>query len=259
MHREYHRWHSPSLGREMELLWYGRSGRPVLAFPTSLGSCSQNEDNGLIGALADKIGGGEIQVCCVDAIDSECWYNDSAHPGWKAFRYSQCDQYLVGEVVPLIRQKAQREDVVTFGASFGGYHAVNFAGRHPELVSRVISFSVNAVDPREDLLLGDLRHSPLPARLLGRQLLFQLPRRLLPEPAAGRGRSHAAHRLGDRHRRERPPREREPLVRRDAQGQGVERAFGVLGRRLRPRLAILARALETIRTVGFTSRGGFLP
>ena len=141
MHREYHRWHSPSLSREMELLWYGTWGRPVLAFPTSLGSCSQNEDNGLIGALADKIDAGEIQVCAVDAIDSECWYNDGAHPGWKAFRYSQYDQYLVNEVVPLIARKAQRSDVVTFGASFGAYHAVNFAGRHPELVSRVISFS----------------------------------------------------------------------------------------------------------------------
>jgi esterase/lipase superfamily enzyme len=141
MHREYHRWHSPSLGRDMELLWYGTWGRPLLAFPTSLGSCSQNEDNGLIGALADKIDGGEVQVCCVDAIDSECWYNDHAPPGYKIHRYTQYDRYLVTEVVPLIRQKAGRDDLMTFGASFGAYHAMNFAGRHPELVSRVISFS----------------------------------------------------------------------------------------------------------------------
>ncbi|HEX4825116.1 MAG TPA: alpha/beta hydrolase-fold protein [Candidatus Polarisedimenticolaceae bacterium] len=141
MHREYHRWHSPSLGRDMELLWYGNWGRPLLAFPTSLGSCSQNEDNGLIGALADKIEGGELQICCVDAIDSECWYNDNAHPGWKIHRYMQYDRYLTTEVVPLIHKKAERDDLMTFGASFGGYHAMNFAGRHPELVSRVISFS----------------------------------------------------------------------------------------------------------------------
>ena len=38
MNREYHRWHSPSLGRDMELIWYGHYGRPLLAFPTSLGS-----------------------------------------------------------------------------------------------------------------------------------------------------------------------------------------------------------------------------
>jgi esterase/lipase superfamily enzyme len=141
MHREHHHWYSPSLGREMELLWYGNWGRPVLAFPTSLGSCAQNEDNGLIGALRDKIDGGEIQVCCVDAIDSDCWYNDGAHPGWKAFRYTQYDRYLVDEVVPLVHKKSERTDLITFGASFGGYHAVNLAGRHPELVSRVVSFS----------------------------------------------------------------------------------------------------------------------
>ena len=141
MHREYHRWHSPSLGRDMELLWYGNYGRPLLAFPTSLGSCSQNEDMGLIRSLTDKIEGGEVQVCCVDAIDAECWYNDDAHPGWKAHRYTQFDRYLIDEVVPMIRAKAGREDLMTFGASSGALHAVNFAGRHPEAVSRVISFS----------------------------------------------------------------------------------------------------------------------
>lgn len=141
MHREYHRWHSPSLGRDMELLWYGHYGRPLLAFPTSLGSCSQNEDMGLLRSLGDKIDAGEVQVCCVDAIDAECWYNDNAHPGWKAFRYTQYDRYLIDEVAPMIRGKAGREDLMIFGASSGALHAVNFAGRHPEAVSRVISFS----------------------------------------------------------------------------------------------------------------------
>jgi esterase/lipase superfamily enzyme len=37
MHREHRVWDSPSLGRPMELIWYGHWGRPVLAFPTSLG------------------------------------------------------------------------------------------------------------------------------------------------------------------------------------------------------------------------------
>lgn len=142
MHREHHRWDSPSLGRPMDLLWYGNWGRPVLAFPTSLGSCSQNEDCGLFdGDLRRKIDAGEVQVCCVDAIDGEAWYNDGAHPAWKVKRYTQFDAYLANEVVPLIRSKAERDDVVTFGASFGAYHAVNFAFRHPDMVSRVVSFS----------------------------------------------------------------------------------------------------------------------
>ncbi len=141
MHREYHRWHSPSLGRDMELVWYGHSGRPLLAFPTSLGRCTQNEDMGLIRSLADKIEAGDLQVCGVDAIDAETWYNDDAHPGWKAFRYTQFDRYLIDEVVPFIRNKAGRDDLMVFGASSGALHAVTFAGRHPDAVSRVVSFS----------------------------------------------------------------------------------------------------------------------
>jgi esterase/lipase superfamily enzyme len=37
MHREHHRWFSPALGREMELLVFGHSGARVIVFPTSQG------------------------------------------------------------------------------------------------------------------------------------------------------------------------------------------------------------------------------
>ena len=38
MYREYVRWGSPSLGRDMEFLWFGQFGRPVVLFtPTSRG------------------------------------------------------------------------------------------------------------------------------------------------------------------------------------------------------------------------------
>lgn len=141
MHREIHRWDSPSLGRPMELIWYGNWGRPLLAFPTSLGRASQNEDGGLIRGIQDKIEAGEIQVCCVDSVDEESWYNRSAHPEWRVRRHDQYDRYIATEVVPMVRDKAQRADVMTYGASFGAYHATNFGFRHPDLISRVISFS----------------------------------------------------------------------------------------------------------------------
>src|ERR1041384_5048214 len=104
MIREHHRWDSPSLGRPMDLIWYGNWGRPVLAFPTSLGRATQNEDGGLIGALADKI----------DGVDEESWYNRGAHPEWRVSRHDQYDRYLASEVVPFIRSKAQREDIVAY-------------------------------------------------------------------------------------------------------------------------------------------------
>ena len=37
MRREYHRWWSPSLHRDMELLEFGHGGARVIAFPTSRG------------------------------------------------------------------------------------------------------------------------------------------------------------------------------------------------------------------------------
>lgn len=125
----------------MELLWYGNWGRPILAFPTSLGRAWQNEDGGIIRGLGDKIEGGEIQICCVDGIDEESWYNKGAHPAWRAARHDQYDRYLAAEVVPLIRGKAQRSDLIAFGASFGAYHAANFSLRHPEMITRLIAFS----------------------------------------------------------------------------------------------------------------------
>jgi esterase/lipase superfamily enzyme len=141
MHREHHRWESRHLGRAMDLLWYGHWGRPVLAFPTSQGRAWQNEDHGLIGGLADKIDHGEIQVCCADAVDEESWYARGAAPAWRARRQDQYDRYLAEELVPFVRHKAGRADLIAYGASFGAYHAVNLALRHPEEVARVVAFS----------------------------------------------------------------------------------------------------------------------
>jgi esterase/lipase superfamily enzyme len=141
MHRDYHRWDSPRLGRAMELLWFGHAGRPVLVFPTSVGRFYQNEDFGLVGGIADRIDAGAAQLCCVDSVDAESWYNRGAHPAARVLRHDQYDAYLAAEVVPFVRSRSGREDLVAYGASFGGYHAVNFAFRHPEMVSRVVAFS----------------------------------------------------------------------------------------------------------------------
>ena len=65
MQREYHKWYSPNLGKDMELLLFGTSGRPVLAFPTSMGRFYQNEDFPLITTLGDKFDEGNLQLVCV--------------------------------------------------------------------------------------------------------------------------------------------------------------------------------------------------
>lgn len=141
MYREYGKWWSPSLTREMEFLWFGQFGRPLLMFPTSAGRFFENEDMGLVGSLADKVDRGELQVVLVDAVNEESWYNRSVPPEVRAARHVQYDSYLRNEMVPYVLNRAQRGDLVVYGSSFGAYQAANLAGRHPDVVSRAICFS----------------------------------------------------------------------------------------------------------------------
>jgi esterase/lipase superfamily enzyme len=141
MEREYHKWFSQALGRDMEMLVFGHDGLPVIVFPTSQGRFYEFEDRGMVGAIADKIGGGRVQLFCVDSVDAESWYNRNVPPRWRIARQVQYENYVVGEVVPFIRQRNQRPHMATMGCSFGGYHAVNTALRHPEVFTGCLSMS----------------------------------------------------------------------------------------------------------------------
>jgi esterase/lipase superfamily enzyme len=141
MNREYHRWYSPSLERDMELVVFGHSGARVLVFPTSKGRFYEWEDRGMMQLLGHHINEGWLQVYCVDSVDAESWYAYWKHPGARAWRQVQYENYLVSEVLPLSWQKNQNPFLITVGASFGAYHAVNLALRRPDLVSRTIGLS----------------------------------------------------------------------------------------------------------------------
>ncbi len=64
MNREYHKWYSHRLNREMELLIFGHSGAKVLVFPTRCGRFYEYENMGLVEALRHKIEQGQIQLYC---------------------------------------------------------------------------------------------------------------------------------------------------------------------------------------------------
>ena len=141
MQRSHESWYSTNLGRPMEFLWFGWAGYPVICFPTSMGSFYQYEDMRTVDALAGKIEAGQMQLVCVDSVDGESWYNDAAPPALRGRRHEQYDAYLRHELVPHVQARVQRPDLGTFGCSFGAYHAANFAGRHPEVVTKAVCFS----------------------------------------------------------------------------------------------------------------------
>lgn len=89
MNREYHKWHSPRLSREMELLIFGHAGLPVMVFPTSAGRFFDFEDRDMIAALTGKIDAGQPQFDCVDSVDKESWYNQQAPPRSRIARHVQ--------------------------------------------------------------------------------------------------------------------------------------------------------------------------
>jgi esterase/lipase superfamily enzyme len=141
MNREYHKWWSERLHRNMELLLFGHAGQPVVVFPTSMGKFFEYEDRGMIGALRRPLEEGRLLLLCTDSVDHESWYNCGAHPYHKVRRHVQYESYVLHEVLPLACQRSGRAQVAVTGCSFGGYHAVNFAFRHSDAVSHCLSFS----------------------------------------------------------------------------------------------------------------------
>jgi esterase/lipase superfamily enzyme len=141
MKREYHRWTSRSLGRDLELLVFGHGGARVLAFPTSMGRFFDWEDRGLVGALAEHLDSGRLQLYCLDSVDAESWYAQDRRPAERARRHDAYDRYVLNEVLPFTLQRNREPFLIVAGASFGGYHAVNFGLRHPDAVDRILSMS----------------------------------------------------------------------------------------------------------------------
>ncbi len=142
MNVEYHKWLSSCLGQEMELKIYGTSGKAVLVFPCMNGRFFDFENFGMVDAVKDFIECEKIQLFAVDGIDNQSWTNWSASPGERACRHEDYDSYIIQEVVPFIKQKnLNRGKLMTTGCSMGGYHAINFFFRHPDVFDSLIGLS----------------------------------------------------------------------------------------------------------------------
>ena len=146
MNREYHKGFSSRLGREMELLIFGHAGLPVIVFPTSGGRFFEFEDQGMVAALAGKINAGQLQLYCVDSVNMESWYNRQIPPRSRIARHMQYEDYLLHEALPLVRHRNSAltnsdSRPLALGCSFGGYHAVNLALRHPHIFRGFVALS----------------------------------------------------------------------------------------------------------------------
>jgi len=139
--REYHKWRSPRLDREMELLVFGHAGTKIIMFPTAGGRFYQYEDLRIIDRLRDRIAEGHLQVYCVDSLDGESFYCWWAEPRGRIERHLKYESYILEEVFPLMELLNPGAPVISYGCSLGAFHASNIAFRHPHLFCKLCSFS----------------------------------------------------------------------------------------------------------------------
>jgi esterase/lipase superfamily enzyme len=125
----------------MELLVFGHAGSPVLFFPTRTARFYDYEDWKVIEALQPKIESGAIQVYCLDSIDTESFYSTAIHPADRVFRHMQYEQYVLTEVLDLVKRKNPDPFLVAAGCSLGAYHAVNIAFKYPWLFRKTVGMS----------------------------------------------------------------------------------------------------------------------
>ncbi len=162
----------------MELLIFGHSGAKALVFPTREGRFYDYENWGLVGALAESIDRGALQLFCVDSVDHESFYCSCVSPQTRIARHVQYERYLLSEVLPLMRSRGYDPFLIAHGCSIGAYHAVNLALRNPGLFGKVVALS-----GRYDLTQAVGSFADLFSGYYDQEIYFQTPTHYLPQLA----------------------------------------------------------------------------
>lgn len=175
MKREYHRWWSWRLQRDMELLIFGHGGAKVLVFPTRYARFYEYENLRIVEQVRHKIEAGQLQLFCVDSIDAESLYCQEVHPYWRIQRHIQFEEYILNEVMPLMQDINPHPCIISHGCSLGGFHAANIAIRHPHLFRKLCVFS-----GRFDLTLEVECFSNLFSGFYNEDIYYHTPTHFLP-------------------------------------------------------------------------------
>ena len=141
MQEEHIKFYAQSVSREVKMLRFGWSGRPMIIFPTTLGRYYEAKDMGLIGSISHLIDAGKVVVYCPDTLNHESWYNKGIHPADKVRTHIAFDRMMRHEIVPSLQHRHHNERMIVAGAASAGYTAANFAFKHPEVVSDLICMS----------------------------------------------------------------------------------------------------------------------
>lgn len=143
MRRRHELLPSEVMGRRMNVWCYGHWGAPLVVIPTAAGFAHEWEAQGMLDVLSDLLDGGRLKLYCPESNVSQSWTSKEAHPAEKALRHRAYEQFVVGELVPWIREDCASAGirVAVSGASLGGYYAANFALKYPEIFHYALCMS----------------------------------------------------------------------------------------------------------------------
>ncbi|MSP56620.1 MAG: hypothetical protein EXR69_13625 [Myxococcales bacterium] len=137
------RWWSERLEREVTLVRWGTTGRPVLLFPTAGGDAEEIERFQMIDALAPLIDAGRIKVYSCDSVAGRALLAREGTPRHQMWLQNQFHQYVRHEVAPAVRADCRTPDIEIWatGASIGAFHAVAMVCRFPDVFARALAMS----------------------------------------------------------------------------------------------------------------------
>lgn len=144
---QYFNEYSKNLNRNMEFKVYGHAGKPFVVFPCQNGKFFDFEDQGMVNCIANYIENGEVQLFSVQSIDEETWSaNGNQHE--RILLHEKWFNYVCDEFIPHLYEIHKQTSgqhyvgkIMTTGASMGGYHAVNFYLRRPDIFEGCLSLS----------------------------------------------------------------------------------------------------------------------
>ncbi len=178
MRRDYRRWYSPRLQRDMELLVFGHAGAKVLMFPTRDGQFWEYEALNIVGRLAHKVNAGHLQLYCIEGLARESFYDKRRHPAERLRRHAALEDYILHEVLPLMAWNNPHDCTMAMGCSLGAFQAASLALRHPHLFRKLVAFS-----GRYDLTMKVESFDDLLDGYYGEDVYFHTPTHFLPQLA----------------------------------------------------------------------------
>lgn len=138
---EYTHYYSHILDKSINIEITGHFGYPIIMFPTSQGSFTQNKDFHLNDSVRWFLDQGKIKLYNIQTLDNENLYDKNISPYERIRRYENWVQFIIQELIPQIQKIHKTKRVAIAGASFGGYHAANLAFRFPDTFSHLICLS----------------------------------------------------------------------------------------------------------------------